>query len=110
MVRTQGDTGPVEPKGDDVPPQSMSKLLMPTGVPHKAWFQGHTQRALQPEQWRPCEVSRQTRMWEPIFDHHGLMPDRPGSWIQSERGICRLQAQELANWKGVTGELFTGKL
>ena len=100
--------GPIEPTGDDVPPRSMSNLLMPTGVPHKAWYQGQTQRSYESEQWWPCEVSRRTRRREPIFEHQGLMPDRPGCWINSERGIRRLQSQELAKAKGVPNEWITG--
>ena len=85
--------GPIEPTGDDVPPRSMSNLLMPTGVPHKVWYQGHTQQA-----------------FESIHDHHGLMPDLPGCWINSERGIRRLQSQEIAKAKGVPIKWITGKL
>jgi hypothetical protein len=100
--------GPLEPIGDDVPPRSMSNLLMPTGVPHKAWYQGQTQRAVESERWWPCEVNRRTRKREPIYDHHGLMPDQPGCWINSERGVRRLQSQELAKAKGVPSEWITG--
>jgi hypothetical protein len=102
----RGTKGPIEPIGDDVPPRSMSNLRMPTGVPHQAWFRGSTLRASKTAQWWPCEVRRCTRKLEPIFDHHGLMPDRPGCWIQSERGTRRLQAQELAKGKGVTSDWF----
>jgi hypothetical protein len=34
------------------------------------------------------------------------MPDLPGCWIQSERGIRCLQTQELAKGKGVPGDWF----
>ncbi len=100
--------GPLEPQGDNVPPRSMSNLLMPTGVPHKAWYQGQTQTAPESDRWWPCEVTRRTRKQEPIYDHHGLMPDLPGCWIASERGIRRLQSQELAKAKGVPNEWITG--
>jgi site-specific DNA-cytosine methylase len=100
----QGTNGFKEPAGDDVPPRSMSNLLMPTGVPHKAWFQGQTYRASKSAKWWPCEVRRLTRKQEPVFDHHGRMPDLTGCWVQSKRGVRRLQAQELAKAKGIPND------
>jgi hypothetical protein len=46
----------------------------------------------------------------PVYDATGLMPDRPNTWIRSEKGIRRLQACEMAKAKGMPGEWTTKDL
>jgi hypothetical protein len=75
-----------------LPRRAMSNLLMPVGVPYKAWHHGLVRATTRAERWWPCDVIAESE-GEPIFERFGLMPDRPHSLIRSERGIRRLQHQ-----------------
>jgi hypothetical protein len=99
---------PVECTEDlGLPRRSMSNLLMPVGVPRKAWHSGLVSVTSRAKRWWPCEVNNESED-EPIFERTGLMPDRPHSLIRSERGIRRLQLQELAKGKGVPSDWIAG--
>jgi hypothetical protein len=91
-----------------LPRRAMSNLLMPVGVPYKAWHHGLINKTLRPERWWPCEVINESE-GEPIFERFGLMPDRPHSLIRSERGVRRLQHRELAKGKGVPSTWMAGQ-
>jgi hypothetical protein len=91
-----------------LPRRSMSNLLMPVGVPRQAWHYGLVHKTSCAAHWLPCDVLEAVDN-DPIFERHGLMPDRPHSWIRSERGIRRLQHQELAKGKGVPSDWMVGE-
>jgi hypothetical protein len=44
----------------------MSNLLMPVGVPSKAWHRGQVQKSGRTERWLPCEIIEETE-GDPIF-------------------------------------------
>jgi hypothetical protein len=79
-----------------LPRRSMSNLLMPVGVPRKAWHSGLIQTTSRAERWWPCEVTHESE-GDPVFERTGLMPDRP-----------HLQLQELIKGKGVPPEWIVG--
>ena len=109
VVCTLGGTGPrpCKPLPTDLPPRNMSNLLLPVGIPRKAYHTGEVDLYPDSRRWWPCDV-RQRAGSEPIFERFGLMPDRPHSWIRSERGVRRLQHSEWAKGKGIPSEWITG--
>jgi hypothetical protein len=60
-----------------LPRHSMSNLLMPVGVPSKAWHHrrlvGKTSKS---KQWWPCEVNNESG-GKPVIERFGLMLDWP---------------------------------
>jgi hypothetical protein len=97
--------GPMEPAPMNLPARAMINLLLPVGIPHKAWYQGQERDCTMDERMRefPCVV-KQSVSRTPIHEHEGPMPDRANAWIRSERGVRRLQTCELAKAKGLTSE------
>ena len=100
---SENQLAPQQPIPNYLPARPMSNLLMPFGVPAAAWTKmvpnssGGHQRCL------PC-VSTSGFGRAPIFDPQGPMPDALDSWVQVEKGIRRLQVEELAKAKGVPKE------
>jgi hypothetical protein len=98
-------SGPMQPVPMELPARAMRNLLLPVGIPQKAWHQGEARECTMEERVRehPCVV-KQSVSQTPIHEHGGPMPDRPNAWIRSEGGVRRLQTSELAKAKGLTSE------
>lgn len=95
--------GPRKPVPMALPARAMSNLLLPVGIPSKAWYHGSERKCTMEERAResPCVITYSAGQ-TPIHDHVGPMPDRANAWIRSERGVRRLQLSELAKAKGLT--------
>ena len=94
----------LEPEEHSLPCRPMSNLLMPVGVPKGAWSRSPTtplERGLSVRE--PFCVTRRVGR-QPVFDVGGSMPDEIDAWIATERGVRRLQSQELAKGKGLPSE------
>jgi hypothetical protein len=98
-------SGPVKPTPMNLPARAMNNLLLPVGIPQKAWYHGEEREGTMEEILResPCLVKKLINS-TPIHEHVGPMPDRPNTWIRSERGVRRLQTSELAKAKGLPSE------
>ena len=92
----------IRPEEFRLPGGNMENLLQPMGIPSGAWVRKPTTICRDTRQWMPCEV-RTTIKGEPVYEIGGIMPDRAKALIQAERGIRRLQTDELAKGKGVPG-------
>jgi hypothetical protein len=90
-----------------LPVRGMSNLLKPMGVPQKAYYK-EKERVATGKSYLPCKVKNTTKLG-PIYERDGPMPDRPHVWIRSERGVRRLQHEELAKGKGVPSEWLKGE-
>jgi hypothetical protein len=91
----------VQPTIIALPARAMSNLLMPVGVPIRAW----TNQVMGPaviKKGIPCIVGRIGI--QDVYGCQGIMPDTIPSWIQTHKGIRRLQHQELAKAKGYLEE------
>jgi hypothetical protein len=86
----------------------MSNLLLPVGIPHKAWNRQAESVAEGDliKRHLPCSV-RAAIKCSPVFESSGPMLDAPNTWIRSERGVRRLQACEMAKAKGMPGNWTT---
>jgi hypothetical protein len=96
--------GPQHPESIALPARGMSNLLKPFGIPYKAWSRRaptFAPTAVRSREY-PCQVTTQMGQCWPVYEVTGPMPDSTNEWIQTERGIRRLLAEELANAKGVT--------
>jgi hypothetical protein len=97
---------PSKPIPMELPARAMSNLLMPVGVPWKAYCRGK-EKECEGQRFTPCEVK-----WEvensPIYETTGPMPDHPQAWIRSDRGVRRLQHEELAKAKGILPSWLKG--
>ncbi len=111
MLRRRGDSVPevVAPHTivNDEVPRSARNMLRPCGVPRKAWMtEAWTPKSDYPE-WitaaaAPCLLRGETKRGRiPIFSPDGCLPDRIGALIETERGVRRVQGDELAKAKGV---------
>jgi hypothetical protein len=96
----------VNPITTDGGPRIARNMLLPTGVPHQAWMTDDwIARTDYPigvmEATAPCIlVGETTRRHTPIFSPDGCLPDSIGCYIQTDRGVRRLQLSELAKAKG----------
>ena len=91
-----------------VPVRAMSNLLMPVGIPQKAYCKDREKPVTGIKFYLPCKVKQQAKHG-PIFERDGPMPDHPYVWIRSERGVRRLQHEELGKAKGVPPEWIKGE-
>jgi hypothetical protein len=96
--------GPKQPTPNELPPRPMSNLLMPFGVPSAAWTKKVPNSKHPDPRGLPCISHLGFGRSDPIFDPQGPMPDVLGSWFQVDKGIRRLQIEELAKAKGVPKE------
>jgi hypothetical protein len=98
------DDGPVQPEHLGGPTRAMSNLLLPVGIPHKAWNRQAESMAERDliKRHLPCSV-RATINGSPVVESSGPMPDAPNTWIRLERGVRRLQSCEMAKAKGMPG-------
>ena len=94
---------PTRPISNELPVRPMSNLLMPFGVPAAAWTKMVPSTEETDRRFLPC-VSKFKFGRSPIFDPEGPMPDVLDSWVQVDKGIRRLQVEELAKGKGVPKE------
>jgi hypothetical protein len=85
-------------------------MLKPVGIPRAAWVQeGWSPRDDYPE-WvseaaAPCLIVGETHLRKtPVFSPDGCFPDSVGALIVTDRGLRRLQGEELAKAKGVPSE------
>ena len=97
-------------------PRSARNMLRPCGVPRKAWItEEWTPKSNYPE-WittaaAPCLIRGETKRGRiPIFSPDGCLPDKVGALIETERGVRRVQSDELAKAKGVPMEWVTQDL
>jgi hypothetical protein len=99
---------PHKPAPMCLPPRPMSNLLLPMGIPTGAWNKSPTEPVLKSQrtQYRPCVVTNQVCQ-TPIYSAIGPMPDELNVWVDTDRGIRRLQAGELAKAKGLPSEWKT---
>jgi hypothetical protein len=95
-----------KPRPMDLPVRDMSNLLKPVGIPRKAYCLEKETMTVD-KSYLPCKVLGRIRQ-EAVFERDGPMPDHPHVWIRSERGIRRLQHEELAKAKGVPPEWLKG--
>jgi hypothetical protein len=77
---------------------------MPFGVPSAAWTKKVPNSKHPDPRGLPCISHLGFGRSDPIFDPQGPMPDVLGSWVQVDKGICRLQIEELAKAKGAPKE------
>jgi hypothetical protein len=77
----------------------MSNLLMPVGVPQRAWTQVRMTETETSDQG-PHQIVGTIGI-QAVYADHGVMPVRTPSWIRTDKGIRRLQHQELAKAKGL---------
>jgi hypothetical protein len=90
------------PASSLLPPRPMSNLLMPMGIPHKAWSKQAPKSWPQKEQrCFPGHVTSHIG-GSPVYRETGVMPDEVSSWIHIAKGTRRLQYSELAKAKGIT--------
>jgi hypothetical protein len=101
------DQLPQKPAPMELPARAMSNLLMPVGVPRKA-FCREPEQPCDGKRYHPCVVLSQVKR-SPIYEASGPMPDHPQVWIRSDKGTRRLQHEELAKAKGVPSEWLKGK-
>lgn len=94
---------PELPAPNELPARPMSNLLMPVGVPPAAWTKMVPNTKSTNRRCLPC-VSNLGFGFTPIFDPQGPMPDALDSWVQVDKGIRRIQIEELAKAKGVPKE------
>jgi hypothetical protein len=101
---------------NDEDPRSARNMLRPFGVPRKAWMtEEWTPKSEYPE-WivaaaAPCLIRGETKRGRvPIFSPDGCLPDKVGALIETERGVRRVQGDELAKAKGVPTEWITQDL
>jgi hypothetical protein len=80
---------------------AMSNLLLPVGIPRKAWNHQPENEAELPttKKYQPCQVYHEID-GSPVFEAIGPMSDLPNSWIRSDCGIRRLQMCEMAKATG----------
>jgi hypothetical protein len=97
---------PDKPSPMKLPARAMSNLLMPVGVPWKAYC-NEKEQMCEGQRFRPCLVKAQVRR-SPVYETSGPMPDHPHVWIRSDKGVRRLQHEELAKAKGVPSEWLKG--
>ena len=95
-----------KPKPMDLPVRAMSNLLMPVGMPHNAICRDK-EKKVTGKSYLPCKVINKAKHG-PIFEPHCPMPDHPHFWIRSERGVRRLQHEEMGKGKGVPPEWLKG--
>jgi hypothetical protein len=83
----------------ELPPRAMTNLLMPVGVPRRAWTQVPMEKSTNTGT-SPHQVVGNIGTHLVYLDQ-GVMPDRIPSWIQTDKGIRWLQHQELVKAKGL---------
>ena len=96
---------PRPPSVAELPPRDMCNLLLPCGIPRNDWAPTPAIRSHSP--MRPPHspyIYSGTIQGAPIYHRGGCMPDRAGAWIDSERGVRRLQTQEWAKGLGLPNE------
>jgi len=98
---------PSKPCPMGLPSRAMNNLLMPVGVPRKAYCREKEEKC-DGERFLPCEVKMEVKR-SPIYEATGPMPDHPQAWIRSDRGTRRLQHEELAKGKGMPPSWIKGK-
>lgn len=103
---------PETPRPQGLPSRPMRNLLMPCGIPHRE--RAHPKAPFLPA--TPISAPDQACIItgyiheRPVYDPEGCMPDALGSWVATDRGIRRLQADELAKAKGLPSEWRNKKL
>ena len=100
---------PKAPADQLLPPRPMRNLLLPCGIPRRDWAPKNV--LIQPVSATDC-VSTNVKIdallqGRPVYNPEGCMPDRVGSWINTEKGIRRLQPDELGKAMGVPSEWKT---
>ena len=96
------DHGPRAPYKQGLPSRPMRNLLMHCGVRKKDWDKSKFEPTIISEE-SPCRLVG----WcgnRPVFDPDGCMPDNSEVLVQTERGIRKLQIDELAKAKGLPSE------
>ena len=95
---------PVCPLPQGLPARPMQNLLLPCGIPKRDWAPHQLVELLeQPEAVGPTLISGYLQE-RPIFHPHGCMPDSLDCWVETDRGIRRLQSNELSKGKGLPSE------
>ena len=97
---------PIPPRPQGLPPRPMRNLLMPCGIPHRERAHPKAPFLPLPLEEAPnqgCHIQGSIH-GKPVFGPEGCMPDKIGSWVATDRGIRRLQAEELAKAKGLPSE------
>ena len=84
----------------DLPIRPMRNLLREYLIPKKAYSQAKTMTHSQKFTGLISNL-KFSKEGNFIYDINGLMPDKLGTWIQTEKGIRRVSLEELARAKGV---------
>lgn len=97
-------------------PRSARNLLSPVGIPRTAWCTEEWKPATAYPEWlrdaaAPCLLAGETiKRRLPVFSPDGCLPDSVGTLIETEKGVRRLQAEELSRAKGVPTEWIQQEL
>jgi hypothetical protein len=93
---------PTKPAPMTLPPRPMSNPLMPFGVPPGEWYHGKVSPAPleMTRQWQPYAVEIQIEE-TPVFSPSEPMPDAVNVWTSTEKGVRRVQIEELSKAKGM---------
>ena len=107
VLSTSDQRLPINPISKELPARPMRNLLLPCGIPKRDWAP-HKEIELfaSPEQNNSCQISGYLR-GRPIYHPDGVLPDSTDSWIDTEKGVRRIQISELAKAKGLPSEWTT---
>ena len=80
----------------------MQNLLQPCGIPPGDWAKpkAFTQREAEEG---PIQIRGRVGNF-PVIGPQGCMPDDLNTFVETEKGIRRLQVEELGKAKGIPGE------
>ena len=82
----------------------MRNLLLPFGIPYRDWAPPKLISLLSAPTWEgDCTIVGHLQQ-HPIYGSDGCMPNYLGAWVQTDRGVRRLQIKELAKGKGLPSE------
>ena len=96
---------PIAPPHQHLPARPMQNLLLPTGIPKRDYAPRKGVKTLtNPTVKEDGRVILGTCGKENTCSIEGVMPDDVHSFLQTEKGVRRIQVDELAKAKGVPGE------
>ena len=100
-------TSPTRPKQHEkehLPFRPMSNLLSPCGVPKRDWARASSvRRHSTTRDQGPTKITGRVGKF-PLLHPDGCMGDSMDFWTDSDRGVRRLQVEELAKGKGLPSE------
>jgi hypothetical protein len=91
-------------------PRTARNMLQPAGLPKTVWWPGDWTPVSNYPRWvseaaSPCLLLGETVQKKlPVFSPDGCLPDSIGALVHTERGVRRLQSEELGKAKGIPEE------